>query len=92
MSFLQKEFPIYGITTSRRLSWDETKAVYTGMAVGGIAGFGGAVLSAFTVVALAPVAGAFVAGVAIGGGAFAGGNAGLKIAEKVNHKEKDQEV
>ena len=43
---------------------DQTKAVYTGMAIGGIAGFAGAVLSAFTVVALAPVAGAFVAGVA----------------------------
>ena len=87
MSFLQKEFPIYGITTSRRLSWDETKAVYTGMAVGGIAGFGGAILGAFTVVALAPVAGAFVAGVAIVGGAVVGGSAALKIAEKINRKK-----
>ena len=71
---------------------DQTKAVYTGMAVGGIAGLAGAVLSAFTVVALAPVAGAFVAGVAIVGGAIVGGSAALKIAEKVNHKEKNQEV
>jgi hypothetical protein len=89
---LQKEPPIYGIITSRRFIMDQTKAVYTGMAVGGIAGFGGAILSAFTVVALAPVAGAFVAGVAIVGGAIVGGSAALKIAEKVNHKEKDQEV
>ena len=57
------------------------------MAVGGIAGFGGAVLSAFTVVALAPVAGAFVAGVAIVGGAVVGGSAALKIAEKINRKK-----
>ena len=66
---------------------DETKAVYTGMTIGGIAGFGGAILGAFTAVALAPVAGAFVAGVAIVGGAVVGGRAALKIAEKINRKK-----
>ena len=68
---------------------DQTKAVYIGMAVGGIVGFGGAILGAFTIVALAPVAGAFVAGVAIVGGAVVGGKAALKLAEKVNGKKKD---
>lgn len=66
---------------------DEKKAIYTGMTVGGIAGFGGAILGAFTVVALDPVAGAFVAGVAIVCGAVVGGSAALKIAEKINRKK-----
>lgn len=87
LSFWEIEFPFYGITTLRRFIMDQTKAVYTGMAVGGIAGFGGAILGAFTVVALAPVAGAFVAGVAIVGGAVVGGSAALKIAEKINRKK-----
>lgn len=71
---------------------DQTKAVYTGMTVGGVLGGGAVIVGTFAVPVVGPIVGTFLFIGGMVGGAFAGGNAGLKIAEKVNHQEKDQEV
>ena len=67
---------------------DETKAVYTWMAVGGILGSGAVIASTFAVPVVGPFIGSFLFIGGMIGGAVAGGNAGLNIAEKVN-KRKD---
>ena len=67
---------------------DETKAVYTGMAVGGILGSGAVIVGTFAVPVVGPFIGSFLFIGGMVGGAFAGGNVALKIAEKVN-KRKD---
>ena len=67
---------------------DEEKAIYTGMAVGGVLGSVAVIAGTFAVPVVGPIAGTFLFIGGMVGGAFAGGNAGLKIAEKVN-KRKD---
>ena len=67
---------------------DEIKAIYTGMAVGGLLGSGAVIAGTFAVPVVGPVVGTFLFIGGMVGGAFAGSNAGLKIAEKVN-KRKD---
>ena len=67
---------------------DETKATYTGIIIGGVAGFGIAVLGVLAAPLLAPAVGAFTIGVAMVICGIAGGAAGLKTAEKIN-KRKD---
>ena len=67
---------------------DEEKAIYTGMAVGGVLGSGAVIVGTFAVPVIGPFIGTFLFIGGMVGGAVAGGNAGLKIAEKVN-KGKD---
>lgn len=67
---------------------DETKAVYTGMAVGGVLGGGAVIVGTFAVPVVGPFIGSFLFIGGMIGGAFAGGNVALKIAEKIN-KGKD---
>ena len=67
---------------------DEIKAIYTGMAVGGLLGGGAVIAGTFAVPVVGPVVGTFLFIGGMVGGAVAGGNAALKIAEKVN-KRKD---
>ena len=67
---------------------DEEKAIYTGMAVGGVLGSGAVIVGTFAVPVVGPFIGSFLFIGGMVGGAVAGGNAGLKIAEKVN-KRKD---
>lgn len=67
---------------------DETKAVYTGMTVGGVLGGGAVIVGTFAVPVVGPFIGSFLFIGGMVGGAFAGGNVALKIAEKVN-KRKD---
>ena len=67
---------------------DEEKAIYTGMAVGGVLGSGAVIVGTFAVPVVGPFIGSFLFIGGMVGGALAGGNAGLKIAEKVN-KRKD---
>ena len=67
---------------------DEEKAIYTGMAVGGVLGGGAVIVGTFAVPVVGPIVGTFLFIGGMVGGAVAGGNAGLKIAEKVN-KRKD---
>ena len=67
---------------------DETKAIYTGMTVGGVLGGGAVIVGTFAVPVVGPFIGSFLFIGGMVGGAFAGGNVALKIAEKVN-KRKD---
>ena len=67
---------------------DEEKAIYTGMAVGGVLGSGAVIVGTFAVPVVGPFIGTFLFIGGMVGGAVAGGNAGLKIAEKIN-KGKD---
>ena len=67
---------------------DEEKAIYTGMAVGGVLGSGAVIVGTFAVPVVGPFIGSFLFIGGMVGGALAGGNAGLKIAEKIN-KRKD---
>ncbi len=61
------------------------------MAIGGILGSGAVIAGTFAVPVVGPIVGTFLFIGGMVGGTFAGGNAGLKIAEKMNYKEKDQE-
>ena len=67
---------------------DEEKAIYTGMAVGGVLGSGAVIVGTFAVPVVGPFIGSFLFIGGMIGGAVAGGNVALKIAEKVN-KRKD---
>ena len=67
---------------------NEEKAIYTGMTVGGVLGCATVIVGAFAMPVVGPVVGTFLFIGGMLGGAVAGGNAGLKIAEKVN-KRKD---
>ena len=69
---------------------DEIKAIYTGMAVGGVLGSGAVIVGTFAVPVIGPIVGTFLFIGGILGGAAAGGNAALKIAEKINHKNKEE--
>ena len=68
---------------------DEKKAIYTGMAVGGVLGGGAVIVGTFAVPVVGPFIGTFLFIGGMLGGAAAGGNAALKLAEKVNGKKKD---
>jgi len=67
---------------------DEKKAIGTGMAVGGVLGSGAVIAGTFAVPVVGPIAGTFLHIGGLVGGAWVGGNAGIKIAEKIN-KGKD---
>ena len=71
---------------------DETKATYTGLIGGAVAGYGLAAVGTLAIPGIGPFLATYIVIGGMVGGALAGGNAGLKIAEKVNHKKKDQEV
>ena len=66
---------------------NEEKAVYTGMAVGGVLGSGAVIAGTFAVPVIGPFIGTFLFIGGMVGGAVAGGNAGLKIAEKINNRK-----
>ena len=65
---------------------NEEKAIYTGMTVGGVLGCATVIVGAFAMPVVGPVVGTFLFIGGMLGGAVAGGNAGLKIAEKVNKR------
>ena len=65
---------------------NRTKAVYTGMAVGGTVGFGIVVAGSFVCPVLAPVTATYLAIGGMTGGAVAGSAAALQIEEKFQTK------
>lgn len=90
LSFFEMKPPICSVITSMSFIMDEIKAIYTGMAVGGVLGSGAVIVGTFAVPVIGPIVGTFLFIGGILGGAAAGGNAALKIAEKINRKNKEE--